>query len=97
MWNLKRNATNECTKQRLTDLENKLMVAGGRDSSGLWEGHVHTAIFKMDDQEKPIVYSTGNSAQCYVPAWMGEGLGEEWKHVYVWLSSFTVHLKLSHC
>ena len=21
----------------------------------LWEGHVHTAIFKMDNQQKPIV------------------------------------------
>ena len=29
MWNLKRNDTNELlTKQRLTDLENKLMVGG---------------------------------------------------------------------
>ena len=27
MWNLKRNDTNELTKQRLTDLENELMAA----------------------------------------------------------------------
>ena len=27
---------------------------------------------KMDDQQEgPAVYSTGNSAQCYVAAWMG--------------------------
>ena len=40
----------------------------------------------------------GNSAQCYVSAWMGEGSGGEWIHVYVWLSPFTVRLKLSqHC
>ena len=26
---------------------------------------------------KDLLYSTGNSAQCYVVAWMGEGLGEE--------------------
>ena len=34
MWNLKRNDTNELNLQnrkRLTDLENKLMVAGGKD------------------------------------------------------------------
>ena len=30
MWNLKRNYTSELTRQKLTDLENKLVVAGGR-------------------------------------------------------------------
>ena len=31
-------------------------------------------------------------------AWMGGVFGGEWVHVYVWLSPFTVHLKLSqHC
>ena len=42
-------------KQRLTDLEKELMVAGGRDSEGFWECHVHTVIFKMDNQQAPIV------------------------------------------
>ena len=27
---------------------------------------------------KGLLYNTGNSAQCYVVAWMGEGFGEEW-------------------
>ena len=27
----------------------------GRDGEGVWEGHVHTAIFKMDNQQGPIV------------------------------------------
>ena len=40
-----------------------------------------------------LQYSTGNSAQCYVAAWMGEKFGEQ-IHVYVWLSPFAVHLKL---
>ena len=36
----------------------------------------------------------GNSAQCYVAAWMGWEFGGEWIHVYIWLSP----LKLSkHC
>ena len=44
--------------------------------------------------DKNLLYSTWNSAQCY-GRW---GLGGEWIHVYVWLSSFTVHLKLlQHC
>jgi len=30
-----------------------------------------------------LLYGTWNSAQCYVAAWMGEGLGGEWMHVYV--------------
>ena len=34
MWNLKRYNTNELTKQRLTDLENELMVAGGKGYLG---------------------------------------------------------------
>ena len=28
-----------------------------------------------------LVYSTWNSAQCYVPAWIGGGFGREWIHV----------------
>ena len=45
-----------------------------------------------------FLYSTRNCAHCYVAAWMGGELGGEWIHVYVWLSPFAVHLKLSqHC
>ena len=45
-----------------------------------------------------LLYSTWNSAQCYVPAWMGERFGGEWIYVCVLLSPFAVHLKLSqHC
>ena len=41
------------------------------------------------------MYSTWNSAQCYVPAWIWGGFGGEWMHVYICGSPFTVHLKLS--
>ena len=44
---------------------------------------------------KDLLYSTGNSAQCYVAAWMGEEFGGEWSHLYVWLHPFAVRLKLS--
>ena len=40
-----------------------------------WDGHVHTAISKMDNN-KDLLYSTGNSAQGYVAAWMGGSVGE---------------------
>ena len=29
--------------------------AGGRDSQGVWDSQVHTAIFKMDNQQGPTV------------------------------------------
>ena len=39
---------------RETDLEKELMVAGvrmrGRDSLGVWDGHVHIAVFQIDNQ-----------------------------------------------
>ena len=58
MWNLKRNDTNELTDKRLADLENELTVAGGRggrESQGLWDGRVHTAVIKLDHQQGPPI------------------------------------------
>ena len=52
MQNLKRNDTNELTKQRFTDLENKLVVARRK---GVSEGHVQVAILKTDNQQEPSV------------------------------------------
>ena len=52
----------------------------------------------MDNQQGPTIRSTWNSAQCYVAAWMGGEFEGECIHVYLWLSLFAVHLKLSqHC
>ena len=34
-------------RNRLT--ENELKIARGRDMQAVWDGHVHTAIFKMDN------------------------------------------------
>ena len=52
---------------------------------------------EKDAQGKDLLYSTGNSAQCYVPSWMEREFGGKWIHVliYVWLNPFAVHLKLS--
>ena len=46
----------------------------------------------MDNQQ----YSTWNSTQCCVAAWMGGETWGEWTHVYAWLSPFAVYLKLPH-
>ena len=41
--------------KRLIDLESELMVAGGRDGWGVWDGHADTARFNMDNQQGPVV------------------------------------------
>ena len=78
----------------------------GCQGGGMEEGivrefgiNMHTAIFEMDNnQQGTILYSTGNSAQCYVAASMGGEFWREWIHIYVELSLFAVHMKLSqHC
>ena len=44
-------------RNRLTDLDNEFMVIGEKDGGRIvWEfGYVHTAIFKMDNQQGPTV------------------------------------------
>ena len=56
---------------------------------------VYTLLYLKQITSKDLLYSTGNSAQCYVAAWMGEEFGGEWIHLYVWLRPFAVRLKLS--
>ena len=41
-----------------------------KGSLGSLDGHVHTAAFKMDNQQGPTVQHVG-IAQSYVAAWMG--------------------------
>ena len=53
--------------KRLIDLESELMVAGGRDGWGVWDGHADTARFNMDKQQGQL-YSAWNSARCHVAA-----------------------------
>ena len=69
-------------RNRLTDLENELMLPRGE---GLGEGMVREFRMGMCPllylkwiTNKDLLYSTGDSAQCYVSAWMGVGLGGEW-------------------
>ena len=74
----------------------------GRQGDGLGEGIVrefgmdtYTWLYLKWITNKDLLYSTGDSVQCYVAAWMGGDFGGEWIHVYAWLSPFAVHLKLS--
>ena len=54
---------------------------------------MHTRLYLKWITNRDLTYSTGNSAQCYVAAWMGGEFGAEWIHVRTWLSPFAVHLK----
>ena len=56
---------------------------------------MYTLLYLKWIINKDLLYSTVNSAQCYVAAWMGERFGREWTYVYIWLIPFAVHLKLS--
>ena len=59
---------------------------------------MYTLLYLKWVTNNSLLYSTVNSAQCYMAAWMEGAFGGIWMHVYVWLSSFVVHLKLSqHC
>ena len=59
---------------------------------------MYTLLYLKWITNKNLLYNTQNSSQFYVAAWMGGEFGEEWTHVYVWLSPFAVYLKLSqHC
>ena len=54
------------------------MVAKGEgwgERQGVWDGHVHTALFKMDNQQGPTIQHM-ELAQCYMAALTGGEFGE---------------------
>ena len=64
--------------ERLTDLEHKIMVAGGKDGEGIVKefGKVkYTRLYLKWITNKDLLYSTGNSIQRHAAAWMGGRLG----------------------
>ena len=44
---------------------------------------MYTLLYLKWISNKGLLCSTGNSAQCYVAAWMGGEFGGEWILVYV--------------
>ena len=84
-------------RNRLTDLENELTVARRGEwgeaivrKSGI---EMYTLLYFKWITNKDLLYIPGNSAQCYVPAWMGGECEGEWIHAYAFM-----HMKLSqHC
>ena len=49
---------------------------------------MYTLLYLKLMTNKDLLYSAGNTAQCYVAAWIGGEFGGEWIHVYVWLRPF---------
>ena len=56
---------------------------------------MYTLLYLKWITNKVLLYSTGNSAQCYVATWMGGAFRGELIHAHVWLNFFAVYLKLS--
>ena len=72
MWNLKRNDTDELTKERLTDLENKLKVACGKEQLGSLAWTCILCYYLTWITNKDLLYGTCNSVQYYVTdGWEG--------------------------
>ena len=45
---------------------------GGEDTWGVWDGHVHTAVFKVDNQEGPHCIAHGTLLNVMrQPGWEG--------------------------
>ena len=57
---------------------------------------MYTLLYLKRITNKALLYTIWNSAQCFVPAWMGGGLWERRVNVYGWLSPFAINLKLQH-
>ena len=55
---------------------------------------MYTLLYLKWKTNKDLLYTTGNSVQCYMAAWTGREFVREWIDVYVWLDPCTVHLKL---
>ena len=73
----------------------KLIFKQVKQTTSFYSSRQNSLLKSIPLTNKDLLNSTGNSAQCYVAAWMGREFGGEWIHVYVWLSPFTLHLKLA--
>ena len=82
MQNLKRNYANELVYKTEIDSQRiELMVARGEGCGEViikkfWMDR-YTLLYLKWITNKVLRHSTGNSAQCYMAAWMGEKFGGE--------------------
>ena len=56
MWTLKRNDTNEVTKQKPAHRLMLVWETGWEEGTvRVWDGHVHTAVFRIGSQQGPAL------------------------------------------
>ena len=74
-------------RNRLTDFENKLMAfwreGEGKGTVREFGMDMYTLLHLKWITNKDLLFSTWNSAQRYVPAWMGGESGGEGMHIHV--------------
>ena len=96
MWNL--NIMNEITYKTERDSSLKKWPHGcwGKGTVRDFGKVVYTLLHLKWVTNKDLLYSTGNSAQCSLAAWMEGSLGESGcMHMYVWvpvLSTWNYHI-----
>ena len=74
------------TKQKKTQTQRMNLRLQRRKDWGIdreFGMDMYTLLYLKQITNKDLLYSTGNSAQCYVAAWMGGDLGGGWMHVFV--------------
>ena len=72
-----------------------LWISRGRDSSGIWDGHIHAAVFKMDSQQEESTVSNMKFCSMLYDSLNGRRVWGRMDTVNVWLSPLAVYLKLS--
>ena len=96
MWNLNRNDTTELTKQKETHrLRERAYGCQGKGIVRELGMDRYTLLYLKWITNKDLLYSTENSAQCYVAAWMEGEFGGEWLHAICMTESLCCPLKLS--
>ena len=74
------------SKNRVKDVENKLMVTGGKKWGGInWKTgiDIYTLLYTEQITNKDLLYSTRNTTQYSVLTYMGKESKKEWIYVYV--------------
>ena len=72
------------TKRKESHRLSKLMVAQGEGTVKDFGKVMYTLLCLKCIANKDLLYSTWDSAQCYVAAWMGGGSGENgYMHIYM--------------
>ena len=99
MWNLKGNDANELIIEKATHrLREWTYGCQGEGIVREFGMDMYTLLYLEWGTFRDLLRCTWYCAQCFLAAWMGEKFERGWIHVYVWLSPFTVHLKLpQHC